>query len=78
MMDWDNVYSYESVLPIVANKGFITSLFSAIATYLLGILVSRDEKEQAYFKIPKHFLNCLQLSSCLLVDYWKLIIRSPR
>jgi len=57
MMDWDNVYSYESVLPIVANKGFITSLFSAIATYLLGILVSRDEKEQAYFKIPKHFFE---------------------
>lgn len=57
MMDWDNVYSYESVLPIVANKGFITSLFSAIATYLLGILVSRDEKEQAYFKIPKRFFE---------------------
>jgi uncharacterized membrane protein len=57
IMDWDDVYSYEAVLPIIANKGFITSLFSAIATYLLGILVSRDDKEQAYFKIPKHLFE---------------------
>jgi uncharacterized membrane protein len=53
MMDWDNVYSGDQVLRILLNKGFITSLFSAVATYLLGVLVIRDDKDQPYFKIPK-------------------------
>ncbi|RZL18803.1 MAG: DUF2339 domain-containing protein [Pedobacter sp.] len=57
IMDWDNAYSYDNVLPIIANKGFVTSLFSAIATFVLGVLVSKDVKDQAYFKIPKHLFE---------------------
>ena len=39
LMDWGKVYiDYSSALRIVANKGFITSFFAAIATYLLYII----------------------------------------
>ncbi|MCY7291188.1 MAG: DUF2339 domain-containing protein, partial [Ferruginibacter sp.] len=39
MMDWDSVYAnYSSALRIMANKGFITSVFAAIATYLLYVI----------------------------------------
>jgi uncharacterized membrane protein len=59
LMDWSNVYSHNESLSVIVNKGFITSLFSAIATYLLGVLVSRDHKDQAYFTVPKHLFEML-------------------
>ncbi len=42
-MDWNNVYAYyTSPLKIIANKGFITTIFSAIATYALFLLRKRE------------------------------------
>lgn len=39
MMDWMNVYGITStMLPVVINKGFITTVFSSVATYLLFLL----------------------------------------
>ncbi len=39
MMDWMNVYGIRStMLPVVINKGFITTVFSSVATYLLFLL----------------------------------------
>jgi uncharacterized membrane protein len=43
-MDWYQIYTYhETSLTIIANKGFITTLVAAVSSYLLSVLVSRDE-----------------------------------
>lgn len=62
-MDWMNIYSSSQVLPVLANKGFITTLFSAIATFVLAVLVKRDdtEEEQYDFKIPVIHLQIIAL-----------------
>lgn len=57
LMDWSNVYSFNDLLPIIFNKGFITSLFAAITTYVLGILVAKDEQPQFVFHIPRHLFQ---------------------
>ena len=42
-MDWKNIYSDATIaINIILNKGFITGLYSAVATYVLFIL--RDIK----------------------------------
>ena len=36
IMDWDNVYTnYDNSLKIILNKGFITTVFAALATYMV-------------------------------------------
>ena len=43
IMDWANIYSNPlSALPVVFNKGFITTLYSAIATYALFLLRRKE------------------------------------
>ncbi len=45
-MDWFNLYgSSDLTLTIIANKGFITTIFSAICSGLLYILAARSDKE---------------------------------
>ncbi|HSC37539.1 MAG TPA: DUF2339 domain-containing protein, partial [Chitinophagaceae bacterium] len=42
-MDWVNIYGDVSAqLPIIINKGFITTIYSAVATYLLFVLRGKD------------------------------------
>lgn len=41
LMDWVNVYSGNVSISIVLNKGFITGLYSAIATYVLFTLTNK-------------------------------------
>lgn len=46
VMDWLQLYtSYNTAITIIANKGFITTVFAAIATYLLFILRNKEEKD---------------------------------
>ncbi|HVW94561.1 MAG TPA: DUF2339 domain-containing protein [Mucilaginibacter sp.] len=35
-------------LPIIVNKGFITTVFSAVSTYILYVLVRRDDQSAIY------------------------------
>jgi uncharacterized membrane protein len=43
-MDWYQIYSYSATsLTIIANKGFITTLIASISSYLLSVLVGRDQ-----------------------------------
>jgi hypothetical protein len=43
VMDWAIVYVDESnILPIIANKGFITTLYCSIANYVLFLLRRKD------------------------------------
>lgn len=42
-MDWFNVYGHlPRQLPIIVSRGFITTLFSAIASYLIFVLQTKD------------------------------------
>ncbi len=46
VMDWLQLYTvYNKAITIIANKGFITTVFAAIATYLLFILRNKEEKD---------------------------------
>jgi uncharacterized membrane protein len=48
-MDLATIYGdASSQLNIIANKGFITALFSAVASYLLFILAKKDSSDELY------------------------------
>ena len=44
LMDWANIYSGNVAISIVLNKGFITGLYSAIATYVLFMLTNKNRE----------------------------------
>jgi len=46
LMDWMQLYGFFSNenLPIIANKGFITTLFAAVATYILFLIRSKEDE----------------------------------
>ncbi len=51
LMDWSNVYNDSgNAVTIIANKGFITGLYSAIASYVLFILRNRTKEEAGFFE----------------------------
>ncbi len=46
LMDWVQLYDvYNNKMAIIANKGFITTLFAAIATYLLFVLRHKETED---------------------------------
>jgi len=48
-MDISDVYGRSAIhLTIIANRGFITTLFAAVSSYLLYILVKRDSRPEIY------------------------------
>jgi uncharacterized membrane protein len=49
LMDINNIYAdAHGQLTIIANKGFITVLFSAIGSYLLYVLIKKDPQPEIY------------------------------
>jgi len=42
LLDWFQLYSGSEPFPIIFNKGFITGFYSAAASYLLSVLVRKD------------------------------------
>ena len=49
LMDWMSLYgSAQVLLPIIANKGFITTLFAAVSSFMLSVLISRDKDDTLY------------------------------
>lgn len=49
VLDWMNIYRSNLVLlPIIINKGFITTLFAAAGTALLFMLIEKDDNKQVY------------------------------
>ncbi len=46
MMDWMHLYNFYDVkMNIIANKGFITTQFAAVATYLLFVLRHKEDED---------------------------------
>ncbi|MBC8051953.1 MAG: DUF2339 domain-containing protein [Sphingobacteriaceae bacterium] len=74
VMDWVSIYSNGSVLPILANKGFITTVFSAIATFILALLVHKDTSlESEYqFKIPRNTFRITALAVLFLAGLFEV------
>ncbi len=66
MMDWRNVYGIRSTLhPVIANKGFITTLFTAIATYLLYWLRRKNIPEKSGagdIKLPDNLFRTIAIA----------------
>ncbi|MEP7232475.1 MAG: DUF2339 domain-containing protein [Ginsengibacter sp.] len=51
LMDWSIIYNDAgNAITIIANKGFITGLYSAIASYVLFILRSKGPDETGFFE----------------------------
>jgi len=45
LMDWVQLYGpFAAKLPIIANKGFITTVFAALATYVLFIIRNKEDE----------------------------------
>lgn len=52
LMDWGNVYGNTNLyIPIIFNKGFITTFYVSLATYLLFMLIKKQENKNAAFLI---------------------------
>lgn len=67
VMDWVNVYgSGDNLIPVIINRGFITTVFSAIASYILFILRSKDKTETAKTEIIPH-PNLFRVAGILLL-----------
>jgi hypothetical protein len=43
VMDWSNVYNSTTSIPIILNRGFITTVYAATATYLLFVIMKREK-----------------------------------
>lgn len=68
MMDWLNVYGLNSArLPIIINKGFITTLFAAVASYLLFILRKEEAGNMMENKGIRLHKNVFRLTGILLL-----------
>jgi len=79
-LDWFNLYGpTELRLNIMANKGFITTIFSAICTWLLYMLVERsDEKDRLLSPdVCKYFGIVLLFASGLLEINHQFMNRYP-
>ncbi len=49
LMDWGHLYSSSVlILNIIANKGFITTLMTALSSYLLYLQIMKDESKNIY------------------------------
>ena len=55
LIDWANLYANSMSVNIIFNKGFITGLYAAIATYLLFIL--RNKTPVADSNIPERVIS---------------------
>jgi len=77
LIDWKNLYSDGIAVKIILNKGFITGIYSAIATYLLFILRNKEndsnKKIAILFISKKVFRNAgivlLFLTGALEINY---------
>ena len=69
LMDWNIIYSDAgNAITIVANKGFITGLYSAIASYVLFVLRSKDLENKNFIEkiISKNIFRVAGISYCYL------------
>jgi uncharacterized membrane protein len=70
LMDWMQLYtSYNTAITIIANKGFITTVFAAVATYLLYILRNKKEQNNTTLNINSLFGKNIFRSTAIILLY---------
>jgi len=87
MMDWFNLYTTftlytvktGAILPVIANKGFITTVFSAICSFLLYVQVNRRKEDKTILPAPvfEYIAFILLLSAGLLEVNHQFLTRYP-
>lgn len=66
VMDWLSIYGNSSlVLPVIVNKGFITTVCTAISSYLLFLLTRKDDDGQA--STPLKLSDVFKFSAFILL-----------
>jgi uncharacterized membrane protein len=86
-LDWFNLYlepnSYDKpatiILPIIANKGFITTVFASVCSFLLYLLVVKQENEKHIFtpEVFKYAASILLFSAGGLEVNHQFLTRFP-
>ncbi|WP_462267551.1 DUF2339 domain-containing protein [Mucilaginibacter sp.] len=73
-IDWQQLYSSPALtLTIIANKGFITTLMAALSSYLLYLLISKDESGSLYgIKIKKRIYQYTAFVLLFLSGYLEI------
>lgn len=81
LIDWENVYgAYNldvagkpaAILPVIFNKGFITTLYAALASYTLFRIVLKQEDTKSFIPIPAYkvvMLGLLYAAGFLELEY---------
>jgi uncharacterized membrane protein len=80
MMDWFSLYTEPAqVIPILVNKGFITTVFSSLCSFLLYFLVNRHKNDTVNLPAPvlKYTALILLLSAGLLEVNHQFLNRYP-
>jgi uncharacterized membrane protein len=74
LMDWSSLYASSSLtLNIIANKGFITSVMAAVSSYLLYLLIMKDEHKKADgFTVPVNLYKFAALILLFLSGYLEI------
>jgi len=68
IMDWVNVYGTSSVsVPVITNKAFITTIFAALASYLLFILRTKEPEAPGTLTIYQPGRNLFRIAGILLL-----------
>lgn len=74
LIDWTRIYGASNlILPIIANKGFITTIFAAISSYILFMLVKKDETPDLYGrKVMNQVFLVTSVSLCFLAGLFEI------
>ena len=66
-MDWFNVYGTALSVPVIINRAFITTVFAALASYLLFILRTRGPETSGTLSIYQPGRNIFRIAGVLLL-----------
>lgn len=67
IMDWFNVYGTALSVPVITNKAFITTVFAALASYLLFILRTKEPEAPGTLTIYQPGRNLFRIAGILLL-----------
>ncbi len=74
VMDWMLIYSSGQEFTVLANKGFITTVFAAAATFILAVLVKKDhiKAEPFEFRIPRIAFHIVGIVILFLAGFFEV------
>ncbi|HTL07653.1 MAG TPA: DUF2339 domain-containing protein, partial [Chitinophagaceae bacterium] len=67
LMDWLQLYTSTSVLPIVLNRAFITGVYSAAASALLFVLAKKENVDGGNTVLVKYPVSIFAIAALLII-----------